>query len=110
MIPTPDPVAPTAESPDLGLSAPMSSTLRIPLSTLAMDGDESGSTVEPEVGDPVEFTVTGTVTSVENGTAVVTPETVNGEPLPKGDGSPADPTEDDMRSMAAATDDSGNDY
>ena len=51
----------------------------------------------PNVGDDVEFTVTGTVKELHGDTVCVTPSEMNGEPAPK---EPSDePDEDDMGAM-----------
>lgn len=39
---------------------------------------------QPEVGDEVEFTVKGTVNSVEGDVVCVKPETINDQPAPQG--------------------------
>lgn len=50
-------------------------TCRIPVNSLS----ESG--VPPEEGDTVEYSVSGTVTSVSDGEATVKIDSVNGEPV-----------------------------
>lgn len=61
------------------------------MSTLEIEG------VQPEQGDSVNLKVVGTVSKIVNGTAFVTPVTVNGEPITA---EKPDATEDDF--MAAA--------
>lgn len=79
----------------------------VPVASLSIS--DEGDDVAPEVGDPVEFSVTGTVTRVEGGNAYITPETVNGDPLPEeaaeGPAMMAEPNETDMLSMAQTADD-----
>lgn len=58
----------------------MTSEICIPLDSLAEGDGESA--VPPAVGDPVEFSATGTVTRVDGGNAYITPESVNGQPIP----------------------------
>lgn len=45
--------------------------------------DEGGKPVEPAVGDPVDFTATGTVSRVDGGNAFISVESVNETPLPQ---------------------------
>jgi hypothetical protein len=52
----------------------------VPLETLAMPGDGEQMT-NPEVGDPVSYTIEGKVTRIEGGNAYVKPETINGKPF-----------------------------
>lgn len=60
-------------------------TCRLPLSALMEGG------VPPEEGDSVQFSVDGTVQSVQGDTAVVKIESVNGEPVSEeGEESPSD--------------------
>ncbi len=84
-------------------------------------GDGSGDAgVMPQVGDTVEFTVSGTVSAIENGLAQIEPETVNGAPIDgAGDGSEeqtiqnqddagaggSDDMESHLRKLAATHDD-----
>ena len=48
----------------------------MPVDTLSVDG------IAPDVGDPVTFKVSGSVTRVVNGVAYVKAETDNDQPMP----------------------------
>ena len=50
--------------------------LPMPVATLSVDG------IAPDMGDPVTFKVSGSVTRVVNGVAYVKAETVNDQPMP----------------------------
>jgi hypothetical protein len=52
----------------------------VPIESLAMP-DEGEQMTNPEVGDPVSYTVEGKVTRVEGGKAYVAPESINGKPI-----------------------------
>lgn len=52
----------------------------VPSGALAIPG-EGGNATAPEVGDTVEFTVSGKVSRTEGGELYVTPDTINGEPV-----------------------------
>ncbi len=88
--------------PEMGMS---SSEVCIPLTSLSME-DEDSKPVAPEIGDPVEFTATGTVSRVENGNAYITLETANGEPIaaPAMESPMAELGEADLRGMAGQLD------
>lgn len=81
---TPDTTATSTSQP---------ATHRIPVAALAIDG------AAPEVGDTVEFTLSGTVASVSGEFAEITPTAINGQPIPAG--APAEP-DGDEQVMAAA--------
>ena len=81
--------------------------ISVPLEALVPGGDSSNAAKRPTpaVGDVVDITATGKVTSLEGDTALVKLETVNGLPLA---GSPAPEAEVDdagMRHLAQAADD-----
>lgn len=98
--------APTAPMPDMGMGSGMdSSEVCIPLASLSMQGEDA-KTVAPDVGDPVEFTATGTVSRVEGSNAYLTLETVNGEPVDTGaeEAPETDLGADDLRGMAEQND------
>ena len=61
----------------------MKHSLHIPVQAAALDG------TPPEVGDTLELTVTATVSEISDGSAHVSIETVNGEPLPTESGKEA---------------------
>lgn len=63
---------------------------RIPLSALAIDGEQ------PQAGDPVDLTASGTLDSVEGDMAVVDITTVNGSPLPQEGATGDEMGEDDL--------------
>jgi hypothetical protein len=69
----PDP----AISPDETTDESSDGLIPVNVDTLAIDR------VAPQVGDPVSFTIDGTVEQVVNGVASVRPERVNGEPIPE---------------------------
>jgi hypothetical protein len=71
-------------------------TCRIPLDLLSEDG------VPPAEGDSVDYSVTGTVTSVSGSTADIKIESVNGQPVDEASANePADETEPAPDSSAA---------
>ena len=78
----------------------MSNTVPVPLAALAIDGQQ------PQPGDPVEFTVSGKLQTIEGEIAYVAAETVNGQPLPppESEKDPADMNEQEMRGMAEKAD------
>lgn len=105
-----DPTAaapPMAPPTDMGMDPMLggmsSSEVCIPLAILSMEGEDA-KTVAPAVGDPVDFTATGTVSRVEGPNAYLTLETVNGEPVGTPDAAPAELGADDLRGMAAQAD------
>lgn len=80
----------------------------VPLASLAEEGADEKS-ANPAVGDPVDFSATGTVSRIEGGNAYVTLESVNGEPLPENQ-EPSEPDEASILAMAAAADDQPSTY
>lgn len=88
------------DNPDAPPSAETSSNPNeqaVPTALLAVDG------VEPQPGDPVEFTVKGTVTRSAGGKTVIAPTEINGQPLPEMPH--GEPDEDEaMRAMAEDAD------
>ncbi len=97
-----------------------SNCLEVPLDALGVDhsteGDMPGAgdnpdmpsapkRVMPQVGDPVEFQVSGSIESVDGGTARVRVESINGEPMPEAN-APASPADEEshMRRMASEAD------
>ena len=69
--PTPSPTKP---------KAPMGPTVRVPLKSLAMPGEDEHMN-NPEIGDTVDLHAQGKMASIEGDMAVVSLETVNGDPL-----------------------------
>lgn len=61
-------------------------------------GDETESAT-PQVGDEVEFTVTGKVSRAEGGNVYVTPSTINGSPVEATEGSEDAAFESEMENM-----------
>src|SRR5215475_4828191 len=60
----------------IGISkGPGGYTCKVPVNALAEDG------VPPEEGDTVQYSVSGTVQSVSGGTATVSIDSINGEPV-----------------------------
>ena len=51
-------------------------------------GGFSSGDVAPAMGDKVEFTVSGTVTSIDGDNAQITPDAINGDPIGKGSTEP----------------------
>lgn len=90
---TPNPAAASG-----GASSQMGGETCLPGELLAVDG------VSPAEGDDVEFSVKGTVTRTEGGNVYVQPTAINGLPIPAGAAPAAEPSEDDMRSMAEEAD------
>lgn len=56
--------------------------------------------VTPEKGDRVNLRVTGTISKIVNGTAYVTPETVNGAPYDETTGEEDEMTDDELLTAA----------
>ena len=74
----------------------------VPTAALAIDG------TQPEVGDPVDYAVTGRVTRIEGAHAYVTPELINDQPAQaEAEAEPDDMDSDDMLAMAAKADAEG---
>lgn len=72
----------------------------IPLEALSQP-DDSDQLTQPEVGDAVDFSVTGKVTRIEGDMAYVMPETVNGKEV-KAPNAPDAPTGGDtLQSLEA---------
>ena len=71
------------------------SDLPVTLDSLGVDG------TLPKAGDSVEVTVKGTISKIVNGTAFVSPETVNGQPMPE---APNEPTDDELMTAAGKMD------
>jgi hypothetical protein len=86
---------------------PMGSEIAVPLEAFELDDD--GKTVSPEVGQPVEFNATGTISRVENGTAYLTLESVNDVPVTPPAAEPMADDADAMRSLGAQVDASADD-
>ena len=59
----------------IGISKGGGYTARVPVNSLAEDG------VAPEEGDKIQCSVEGTVQSISGGTATVTIDSINGEPV-----------------------------
>lgn len=111
----------------LGANKQMTS-ITVPAKTLAIrnynkpaaEGEEA-EMVQPMAGDPVDFSVRGSVSSIEGDTATVNVAFVNGErveaaaapeqPEEEAEAAPPELNEDDVRTMAEAADrDSDSDY
>lgn len=104
-----DPMAGAMPAPEMGMGAAPMSEICIPMASLSMEGEDMKS-VAPVVGDPVDFTATGTVSRVEGGNAYVSLETVNGEPVAASEPAmPGDLGADDLRGMAEQTDQTSQD-
>lgn len=76
-----------------------SSIITVPIASLTVSQDQSdsgqdssggfsGEDVAPAMGDKVEFTVSGTVTSIDGENAQITPDSINGDPIGKSDTNP----------------------
>lgn len=65
-----------------------SGDIAVDIDTLAIDG------TRPKAGDSVDLKVTGTISSLKDNTAFVTPEMVNDQPIP------SDMPETDMSDQA----------
>lgn len=71
------------------------STVTVPLAALAVDG------TNPETGDPVTFTVEGTVQDVQGDNAVVQVTKINDQDASSPDASSQDDGDDDEASLQA---------
>ena len=71
--------------------------VRVPIAALAIDE------AQPQPGDPVDLTASGTLSRIDGETAVVEIDTLNGAPVPPeaGDG---EPDGDEIRGMAEEAD------
>lgn len=72
--------------------------LCIPSAALALP-DEGEQMLEPSPGDPVQATIEGTVSRIENGHAYITLAAVNGQPIEEA--APVDPMETERASLSA---------
>ena len=89
-----------AAMPTARLATTASAMHAVPLATLMIDG------TPPAVGDPVEFTIRGTVASIDGDTAQITAETINDQPA-IAEGSMDDPdkmSDEDVMAMAMEAD------
>lgn len=76
------------------------SELCIPAAALEASS-EDGQPMAPQEGDPVEFTLSGTVTRSEGGNLYVKPDSVNGQPIAgEGAGEMEEPAEEGAPDMA----------
>ena len=75
----------------------------VPLAALTIDG------TAPDVGDPVDYTVKGTITKIEGAEAYVTPEMINDQPakLPAEPTGPEEMSNEDVMAMAMKADAEG---
>ncbi len=76
----------------------------LPASSLVAGDNEGMET--PAVGDPVDFTATGTVSRLEGDNAYITLESVNGDPIASESAEPAssEPNADDLMAQAQEVD------
>lgn len=77
------PMPPMPPMPEEQTETPTGLEQRIPIEVLQQP-DEGDQLTAPEVGDEVDFTVSGKVTRIEGAFAYVLPSTVNGQEV-KGD-------------------------
>ena len=73
----------------------------VPINALAMP-DEKEQMTPPEVGDQVNYTVTGTVKAIVGGVAQIERETINGNELELNESPEEEKAEDDGGLMAEA--------
>lgn len=83
---------------DLMPPAPMEHP--VPLAALRQPDDQE-QLVQPEVGDEVTYTVTGTVARIEGERVVVTPTSVNGQEVAADAGAPGPELEPDLAALEA---------
>lgn len=96
MIATPTTAAAT---PVARLATTAAAMHAVPLATLMIDG------TPPAVGDPVEFTIRGTVASIDGDTAQITAKTINDQPVTAEDSMNPDKMSDqDVMAMAMEAD------
>lgn len=69
--------------------------LCVPAKSVSLE-DANQNLTAPEVGDVVNFTVTGKVTRIEGGNAYITPETINGEDMGQDDTATDDTQPEEM--------------
>lgn len=67
----------------------------VPLAALALPGEQEGQTTAPAMGDSVDFSGTAKVIRIEGEQAVLTPETINGQPIAAATNKPEDLDEDE---------------
>jgi len=78
MMPKTDTTMPNAE-PTMPKAA-SGMEMCVPLSSLAMPGEDEKMNT-PDVGDPIQLQVEGTLTRIEGENAYVSPKSVNGKPV-----------------------------
>ena len=88
-----------AAMPTARLATTAAAMHAVPLATLMIDG------TPPAVGDPVEFTIRGTVASIDGDTAQITAETINDQPATaEGPMDPDAMSDQDVMAMAMEAD------
>lgn len=71
--------------------------VRVPIAALAIDE------AQPQPGDPVDLTASGTLSRIDGETAVVEIDTLNGAPVPP-EAAAGEPDGDEVRRMAEEAD------
>jgi hypothetical protein len=74
------PDIPPSTAPAAPMKKPMGPQIRVPLKSLAMPGEDDHMN-NPEIGDTVEFHGQGKVSGIEGDNALVSLDTVNGDPV-----------------------------
>ena len=72
--------------------------VRVPIAALAIDD------AQPQPGDPVDLTASGTISSIDGESAVVEIDTLNGAPVPPDGPAAGEPDGDELRSLAETAD------
>ena len=103
MIPTSNEMQPTKEAPDMEMpdAEPAAVTDTVPIDALAMPDDKEQMT-PPEVGDEVNYSVTGKVTAINGGMATIERTAINGNDIGDHDGD--EETESSLQSQAQQLD------
>jgi hypothetical protein len=71
-----------------------SSEICVPVSALALPGENEGSNTAPAVGDTVDISGTAKVTRIEGDKAYLAPDTINGAAVQSGQAKKKDEPED----------------
>lgn len=79
-----------------------SSEISVPVSALALPGENEGQNTAPAMGDVVDITGTAKVIRIEGDKAYLQPETINGAAVTTAEAKPKnlDDEESEMRSQA----------
>lgn len=92
-----------SDMPPVPDAEPAGSTDTVPLALLSMP-DDTEKMQPPAVGDEVNYQVTGKVTAINGGNAVIERTTINGQPVDDNDGDTPPDDEAGLQAQAGAMD------